>query len=329
MPKPTVLVLGGGPDAEREVSIQSATAIADALRAGGAYDARLEIITTTTPEALRAMPADVIFPYLHGPWGEGGPLQDILEADGRPFVGSGSQASRIAMDKVATKMRFSLLSAALGVITPPVHVLNTTDKRAPLKLPVVVKPVHEGSTVGLRICETRAQFEQCIDEINAERAAGGARAHRAYMVEPRIAGRELTVGVIDDGALPIIEIKPKGDLYDYEAKYTRDDTQYIVDPNLPAGMGARLADASIKVMRAVGARHISRSDFILDDKGVPWFLEINTTPGFTSHSLVPKAAAHKGIAMPALCERLVGLALRDHDRTGDWVAAAQGKPPRA
>lgn len=319
MSKPKVLVLGGGPDSEREVSIQSATAIADALRAGGAYDARLEIIQTITPAALKVMPADVIFPYLHGPWGEGGPLQDILEADGRPFVGSGAQASRIAMDKVATKM----LALKFGLMTPPSFILNPRDRKPPLRPPVVVKPVHEGSTVGLRICATREQFEECLDAIAQEQRAG---THRAYMVEPRVMGRELTVGVIDHEALPIIHIVPKSGLYDYEAKYTRNDTQYHVDPDLPPGVGARLADASVKVMRAVGARHITRSDFILDDKGTAWFLEINTTPGFTSHSLVPKAAAHKGLAMPALCERLVGLALRDHDRTGEWVSAAvQGR----
>jgi D-alanine-D-alanine ligase len=315
MSKIKVLVLGGGPDGEREVSINSATEIADALKAGGTYDVRLEIIDTLTAEQLKALPGDVILPYLHGPWGEGGPLQDLLESDGRPFVGCGAQASRIAMDKVATKM----IGLKLGLMTPPSFILNLRDAKPPLKPPIVVKPVHEGSTLGLHMCMTREDFDKAREAIRAEVAKG---LSRPYMVEPRVAGREITVGVIDSEALPAIEIIPANGLYDYEAKYTRDDTKYIVAPPLPAGLGARLADASVRLMRSIQGRHISRVDYIVDDKGTPWLLEINTTPGFTSHSLVPKAAAHAGITMPVLCERLVGLALRDHDRTSDWLGAA-------
>ncbi len=145
------------------------------------------------------------------------------------------------------------------------------------------------------------------------------------MVEPRVIGREVTVGVIDAEALPVIEIIPAAGLYDYAAKYTRDDTKYVLDPVLPPGLSARLADASVRLMRAIQGRHISRVDYIVDERGTPWLLEINTTPGFTSHSLVPKAAAHAGVGMPALCERLVSLALRDHDKTSEWLSAASGQ----
>jgi D-alanine-D-alanine ligase len=314
MAKTKVLVLGGGPDGEREVSIKSSTAIAGALRAGSAYDVELKIIQKITAEELRSVSADVIFPYLHGPWGEGGPLQDILEADGRPFVGCGSQASRIAMDKVSTKM----IALKLGLMTPPSFVLTTRDAKPPFKPPVIVKPIHEGSTLGLRVVNSREDYERVVKEIEAEYARGDVKA---YMVEPRVAGRELTVGVIDTEALPIIEIKPKNGLYDYEAKYNRNDTQYIVNPELPAGLGAKLQDVSVKLMRAVQGRHIARVDYMLDEKGLPWLLEINTTPGFTDHSLVPKAAAAKGVGMTELCERLVGLALRDFDRTSQWLGA--------
>ncbi|MCU0689100.1 MAG: D-alanine--D-alanine ligase [Phycisphaerales bacterium] len=305
----TVLVLGGGPDAEREVSIKSATAIADALKASGRHQVRLEIIDRLTVDQLKAMSADVIFPYLHGPWGEGGPLQDIVEADGRPFVGSGANASRLAMDKVSSKM----IASMLQVTTTPLFVLSSTSDAPPFPLPVVVKPVHEGSTVGLHICRDAAAWQTAMSTIAGERAKG---VHRAYMIEPKIGGqawaRELTVGVLDNQALPIIEIKPKDGLYDYQAKYQRSDTQYILDPILPPGVAERISAGAVKLAAAMRCRHVARVDFMLDPaSGLPMFLEINTTPGFTNHSLVPKAAKHLGMSMSSLCDKLVDLALRD------------------
>jgi D-alanine-D-alanine ligase len=309
--KTSILVLGGGPDSEREVSIKSSTAIANALKALGTYDVRLEIIDTLTLAQLKALPGDVIVPYLHGPWGEGGPLQDLLDADGRPYVGSNARASRAAMDKVATKG----VALSHGIITADFWILNPRDRRCPCPLPVIVKPVHEGSTIGLHVCTTHEQYAQAVDAIADEHKRG---THRAYMIEPKIGGdtpgRELTVGVIDGQALPVIEIVPKGGLYDYEAKYTRNDTQYILE-----GQGLELDDktikkvkkASVRLAKALGVRHIARVDFILGHDGTPWMLEINTTPGFTDHSLVPKAAKAMGVEMPQLCEQLVQMALRD------------------
>ncbi len=305
--RPSVLVLGGGPDAEREVSIRSSTAIAEALRASGRFVVHLEIIDRLTPEQLRALPGGVIVPYLHGPWGEGGPLQDLLEADGRPFVGSGSRSARVAMDKVATKA----VALGLQILTPPWFILNPRDPVSPLGYPVVVKPVHEGSTIGLHICNSAAEFARACGVILEEQRRGLCRA---YLVEPRVGngwGRELTVGVVDDRALPVIEIVPKSGLYDYEAKYTRNDTQYLVQPSLPPGVGERIASASVRLSKALGCRHIARVDFMLDPQsGGAWLLEINTTPGMTDHSLVPKAAAAAGVSMPELCASLVDMALR-------------------
>lgn len=318
--RPSVLVLGGGPDAERDVSIKSASAIARALRdfAGdehfSGFDVRLEIIDRLDAPALAALPGQVIFPYLHGPWGEGGPLQDLLEADGRPYVGAGPRAARAAMDKLATK----LVAAELGIATPPAWVVNPADPVCPTALPVIIKPVHEGSTIGLSVCLTRADFSAALQRIHAERAGGLVRT---YMIEPKIGGaravgapggaRELTVGLIDHAALPIIEIRPRQGLYDYDAKYLRDDTEYLLDPPLPGSVGKKIARATTRLAKALGIRHIARADFLLDADATPWLLEINTTPGFTDHSLVPKAAAHAGTAMPALCARLVAMALRD------------------
>lgn len=311
-----VLVLGGGPDAEREVSINSATAIASALKADATFEPELKIIDRLTPDQLRAMKADVIFPYLHGPYGEGGPLQDVLEADGRPFVGSGALASRLAMDKVATKQAALMLRVA----TPPMFMLNPADTKAPFNYPVVIKPVHEGSTVGLHIVTDQPAWERAITTIRAEATKGVVRT---YMVEPKVGGtswaRELTVGVLDNSPLPIVEIKPKGGLYDYEAKYVSNDTKYVVDPELPPGIADAIKRDAVNLCRALQCRHIARVDFMLGADNRVWMLEVNTTPGMTDHSLVPKAALKLGMTMPALCRRLVELALRD----------AQPKTPNA
>lgn len=308
-----VVVLGGGPDAERQVSLTSAKFVAEALRTSGEFRVTSLTIDRLSASDVRAIDADVFFPVLHGLWGEGGPLQELLEADGRPFVFSGSRASRLAMDKVATK--FAALAA--GVPTTPAHVLDLRDASCPLPFPVIIKPVHEGSTIGLYVVNTQEDWagaRRAILDDDAARQVSGSPA-RSYMIEPKIGGtaraRELTVGILDGHALPIIEIIPADGLYDYEAKYTRNDTQYLLDPPLPAGVAEQVKRYSETLGKAIGVRHVARADFMLDQAGNPWLLEINTIPGFTDHSLVPKAAAHAGIPMPELCARLVGMARRD------------------
>lgn len=310
-----VLVLGGGPDGEREVSINSSSRIASALKELGTYDVHLEIIDRLTLKELKALPGDVIVPYLHGPYGEGGPLQDLLDQDGRPYVGSGPRPSRSAMDKIASKFA----AARAGVETLPAWILAGTsqedgtllaDPHCPCPLPVIIKPVHEGSTLGLHVCLSHSDYTAAIEKINAERASG---IHRTYMIEPKVGGqataRELTVAMVGDRILPVIEIKPKQGLYDYQAKYISDDTRYIVDPDLPSKTLKGLQRSTRRVARALGLRHIARADYLLDESGNVWFLEINTTPGMTSHSLVPMAAAYIGVKMPALCDMLVQMAL--------------------
>src|SRR5262245_21129348 len=236
-----VLVLAGGPDAERQVSLTSAKFVAEALRTTPRFDVSTLTIDRLSGAELRAAPADVIVPVLHGGWGEGGPLQDILEADGRACVFSRARASRWAMDKIATKMA----AAQVGIPTPAAYLLDRRDDVCPLPYPVIVKPVHEGSTVGLHVVRDDTGWRRALETIRAETSGGeGARtpagvALRSYMIEPMITGagggraRELTVGLLDNSALPIIEIVPASGLYDYEAKYHRDDTQYILDPQLP------------------------------------------------------------------------------------------------
>lgn len=301
----TVLVLGGGPDAEREVSLSSAAGVAAAIRESGRYEVVEKTIDRLTLAQLRALPGDVIFPVLHGSFGEGGPLQDLLEPSGRPYVGSGPAAARLAMDKMATK----LTAARIGIPTADACVLNLKDEACPLPLPVVVKPVHDGSSVGLHMVRKAEQWP-AVRRGLAEDVR--SRPDRVYMVERLIPGKELTVGVIDGRALPTIHIQPADGPYDYEAKYHRDDTQYLLDPALPPGVDASIKAHSVALCAAVGVRHVARVDYLLDEAGAPWLLELNTMPGFTSHSLVPKASAHAGQAMPALCAGLVDLALRDH-----------------
>ncbi len=315
--KQSVLVLGGGPDSEREVSIKSAHFISEALKASGTFgNVRNETITKVTPSQLKALPGDVIFPALHGGWGEGGPLQDLLEADGRPFVGCKARAARHAMDKVATK--FS--AARLGIPSPECRVLDVRDEGRPLPLPVIIKPVHEGSTVGLFVCHTAEEWAWSRKMIDEQRTGPGG-GERVYMIESCVSrpggkkARELTVGIIDGQPLPVIEITPAEGLYDYEAKYTRNDTRYVVEPNLPGDVTRTIQAQTAALAKAMGVRHLARADFMLDGDepgATAWFLEINTLPGFTDHSLVPMAARRAGMEMPVLCTRLVEMALRDH-----------------
>jgi len=311
----TVLLLAGGPDAEREVSLKSAAGIAGGLAASG-YDVHQRVIDRITQAELGAMPGDVIFPALHGKYGEGGPLQVLLGADGRPFVASGFRAARTCMDKVLTKS----IAREVGLLCAPTMILDPADDGLPLDLPVVVKPIFEGSTIGLHICRTTEDW----------RRAHGASASsgKPCMVEPFVRGKELTLGLIPafsrDGSgrakaraggrltpLPLIHITPAEGLYDYEAKYTRNDTHYIVGPSLPQGLAERLSEQTLALASAIGVRHLCRADFILDDLNRAWFLELNTLPGFTDHSLVPMAAATIGLPMPELCSLLVEAALSD------------------
>ncbi len=300
----SVLVLGGGPDAEREVSLVGARAVAQALRDARRFEVHPVEIASPTIAELRAMPGDVIWPLLHGRWGEGGPMQDLLEAVSRPYVGCGPAAARLAMDKVASKA----LAAEVGLSVLPTCVLDPGDTGLPIPLPVVVKPIFEGSTIGLFVCRAEKEWRTA----HTKAVASG----KPYMIEPYVKGRELTLGMLDRGrgsltALPFIDIIPAEGLYDYEAKYTRDDTRYQIDPELPPGIRESLERGTAALARRMGIRHLCRADFLLDDDKRAWFLEVNTMPGFTGHSLVPMAAASIGLDMPSLCALLVERALAD------------------
>ena len=290
--RPTIAVLMGGPDNEHDVSMVSGTSVAEALRAADCGTIIPHTIGRLGQEELAGLEGDVIFPVLHGPWGEGGPLQRMLEMDGRPFVGCGSAAARAAMDKHHAKQ----IARELGIPTPDWERLapGQTSQLAP---PVVVKPVSEGSSVSVHIARTSDERDSAINLMPTDE----------LLVEQFIDGRELTVGILDDQALPIIEIQPASGIYDYEAKYHRDDTVYRVNPDLPPELASQLNQFSLTLSRALDIRHLCRVDFLLDEHG-PWLLEINTMPGFTSHSLLPMAASAHGLELPDLCRELVQMA---------------------
>ncbi len=308
----TVTVLMGGPDAEHDVSLQSGGRVAEALATFDDLVVRTHTIARddrpdrdTLAAMLEKDACDVVFPVLHGPWGEGGPLQTLLESIGRPFVGCGAEAASLAMDKLASKRA----AAIAGLPTP--DAVEIVDGRAiPLDPPFVVKPVDEGSSVGVRFVHDAAEADEAVAELRPR--------HRRLMAESFVRGRELTVGILGDRSLPVIEIVPTTPFYDYEAKYLRDDTRYVVDPPLPEGVAESLSRLSLALHTAIGARHLSRVDWLLEaspkasseapsETTTPrfWFLEVNTMPGMTSHSLVPMAAAAIGIEFPMLCRSLV------------------------
>jgi D-alanine-D-alanine ligase len=291
----TVLVLMGGPDAEHQVSLMSGREVAQALRRLDRYHVVEAVIDTPTATQLDALEGDVVFPMLHGRWGEGGALQTELERLGRPYVGSGPEASALAMDKLKTKA----LMLEHDVTTPEAEALNSGDQHT-LSHPLVLKPIDDGSSVDMRICRTESEVHAAREELHAKRGR--------IMAERYIEGRELTVGIIGNEALPVIEIVPAGTCYDYDAKYLRDDTTYVIDPDLPVAV-EYCAELALRVFDRIGCLDLARVDFMLDNVGL-WFLEINTIPGFTTHSLLPMAAQHRGIQMPELCASLVEAAAR-------------------
>lgn len=301
---PIVLVLMGGPDAEREVSLLSGSRVAAGLRASGRFRVNDQIIDRLTLEELRQLEGDVIAPILHGPWGEGGALQDLLEADGRPYLGAGPAAARLAMDKAASKQ----LARQLGIPTPDwqVFVPGAALTVAP---PVVVKPVDDGSSVDLVMCQTPADAVAAAERVAARRGR--------VLVEQMVRGREITVGVVGGRALPLLEIVPADGVYDYAAKYTRDDTVYRVSPpDLSAIASAQASRDALAFCKAIDCTDLARVDFLVRGD-TAWFLEVNTIPGMTDHSLVPKAAAAIGIDFPALCASLMdGVARRS--RTAEF-----------
>lgn len=289
-------VLYGGRSAEREVSLMSGRGVHAALREAG-VDAHLFDTGMLGLAELAAAGFDRVFIALHGRYGEDGSLQGALELLELPYTGSGPLASSLAMDKIMTKRVWQ----ACRLPTPRFAVLSPDSDRAAaaaqLGLPLIVKPPHEGSTLGVVKVERSEQLERAYRE--------AARYDVDVLAEQFIAGRELTVALLGTGAqaraLPVIEIIAPGGNYDYQHKYVSDDTRYVCPAALDDGLAGDILRLAREAYLALGCEGWGRADFMLDAQGRPWLLEMNTSPGMTGHSLVPMAARAAGMNYAELC----------------------------
>jgi D-alanine-D-alanine ligase len=312
----------GGIGEERDISIQSGTCVAQALEEAG-----LNVVTADIgPNNLDILDdgdIDVFFLALHGKFGEDGQLQQVLEDRALIYTGSGPKASRLAFDKIASKKAF----AQAGIAVPPAvefspgaGIEQLEEQLQQLGGTYVVKPIRQGSSVGVSIVSDPRQAIAAAQKTYME--------FGDCMIEKFIPGREVTVGIISLGllrpgsgracgrglppaqgwgliALPIIEIRSKTGFYDYRAKYLDERTEFLFDTIGDAALSAKIKKAALDCFNALGCRHFARVDFILGEDGIPYALELNTIPGFTTHSLLPRAAAKAGLSMSQLCARIV------------------------
>ena len=290
-----IAVLMGGTSSEREVSLKSGTNVAEALKSLGKYDV---VPVDVKDDTLDAMPKDVDAAYiaLHGGWGESGGVQAALNALRIPYTGPGVLASQIAMDKVKTKMVLEMKN----VPTAKWGLANPDTEKSPLPLPVVVKPPCDGSSVGISKVSSEEQWAPALKLAGSD----------PILVEEFIPGREFTVAVVDGEAWPVIEIVAKGGWYGYEEKYNSDETKYpFLEDDV---LAPKMQKIAVDAYRAVGCRGVTRVDFRVSPLGRCYVLELNTSPGFTSHSLVPKSGIRTGLTFAGVCDRILQSA--DYDK---------------
>jgi D-alanine-D-alanine ligase len=295
--KLNITVMLGGPGAEREVSLRSGAAVAEALRSLGH-----EVQEVDPREAQWKLPArtEVVFLALHGTYGEDGTVQLRLEELGVPYTGCDPEASRVGFDKFLTKQR----CVAAGVPTARFTLIESPAAKWPRgwNPPVVLKPVRQGSSVGLQFVNRVADWGKALAE--------AMRYDSQVLVEEKIVGRECTVGILADEALPIVEVRPRTGIYDYQTKYTAGTTDYLCPAPFEAATTAAIQATAMGAFKAIGGRDYSRVDVMVSENEEPVVLEVNTLPGMTATSLLPKAAAAAGIGYSELCQRMVDLALR-------------------
>ena len=297
-------VLMGGQSAEREVSLKTGHAVHAALLRRD-YEAITIDVDAAIAQRLRRHKVEVAFMALHGPGGEDGTIQGLLEVLGIPYTGSGVRASAIAMHKGTAKVMLK----SFDIPVPPGTVLHAGEKRhqsdvppAGLAWPVVVKPASQGSTIGVSIVRGPTQWRRALREAH--------RHDRDTVIESYIPGRELTVSVLAGQPLPAIEIVAPDGFYDYKAKYQKGQTHYRCPAPLPARVSRSLRDLAVKAYEIMGCEGAARVDFRVTARGRPYVLEINTTPGMTESSLLPMAASHAGIEYDALTECILASALK-------------------
>ncbi len=298
-------VLMGGPSSEREISLKSGKAVLSALKESGVDALGIDIATDNIQDNIRLINSynlNCAFIALHGRFGEDGTIQDILEQLNLVYTGSGVKASRLAMDKIGSLNVFK----AGDLYVPRSQFLESTSYnknrnfKNTLGFPLVVKPANHGSSIGLSIIELEQEIPAAIEL--------AFKFDQRIIIEEYISGRELTVGVLDERPLPVIEIVPKHKFFDFEAKYQAGLTDYIIPAQLSIEIAENVQRAALKAHKLLGCFGCSRTDLILNHDNLPYVLEINTIPGMTATSLLPKAAKILGIDFNHLCFKLLELA---------------------
>ncbi len=294
-----IVLMGGGPSAEREVSLESSRMVGSSLRSLGHRVTELDPI----PGCWSLPPdTDLVFLALHGTYGEDGTVQRELDALGIPYTGCGAEASLCAFDKVRSKYAFGL-----GGVPTSEFVILGPDRRASLPsfgIPLALKPACQGSSVGVEILRRREDWDGAL--------ARAASFGDTVLAEPLLEGREITVAILGDEVLPTVEIRPKAGCYDYHSKYTRGATEYFCPAFFEPEVQARIDQSALGALDAVGGGPFARVDMIVCGER-PWVLEVNTLPGMTANSLLPRAAAAQGLAHRDLCARMVSLAMRSRE----------------
>src|ERR1700731_4414215 len=299
-----IAVLMGGPGTEREVSLATGRGVSRALRLLGA-----EVVDIDVRDKNFQLPSDIDLAFLtiHGTFGEDGQLQRILEDRGIAYTGDGVEESRIAFDKILTKEKFR----QHNVVTPEWEVVDV-GQRPKIPVPLVVKPPRQGSTVGVVIVKSENEVESGMKE--------AAKYDRKLLVEKFVSGRELTIGILGDQALPILEIIPKGGFYDFNTKYpflnpqAGASAEHVCPAKIDAGKTKKIQELALQAFRALGLVVYGRVDVLLTDAGDPFVLEVNTIPGMTEASLLPEGAAAAGINYVDLCLRIIELSRARRER---------------
>jgi len=292
-----IAVLMGGPGSERDVSLATGRGVSKALRSLGTQVVEIDV---QDENFQLSDDTDLAFLTIHGTFGEDGQLQRILERRGIAYTGDSVEGSEIAFDKIRSKEKFR----DHGVTTPVWEVIRP-GQHPTIPFPVVVKPPREGSTVGVVIVKSEGEIESAISE--------AARYGRELLIEKFVSGRELTIGILGEQALPILEIIPKGGFYDFNNKYpflnpqAGGGAEHVCPAKIDAAKTREIQELALRAFRAVGLQVYGRVDAILSESGQPFILEINTIPGMTEASLLPEAAAAAGISYVDLCARIIAL----------------------
>jgi len=299
-----IAVLAGGPSNEREISLRSGKAVYKALK-NTVSEIEFLDVSENAERDIRKLRIDTAFIALHGRFGEDGAIQRILEKLGVSYTGSGVLASQLALDKIASRKIFE----RKNIPVPEYRIFKKNAKNKPaIRFPVVVKPQFEGSSIGLSIVDKEGSLKPALKR--------ASKYGKLLIVEEFIKGREITVGILGTNALPPLEIIPKRSFYDFFAKYKSRDTQYLVPAPLPKRAFKRAKDLALSAHNALGCRGFSRVDMRLAEDGEFYVLEVNSIPGLTAKSLLPKAAAFLGISFKDLCIKILNEAFKKRSYNG-------------